>query len=178
MNLAAATEKQQAYIAALLKEREYDTRLDHIIIKSPADASKVIDILKAAPKKAGVKPANPLSEALSMMPNARYAIRTSDLVMDFMNEQIKGDLLFVEVATFKGHKYLRRLHGAPGDFNRSKMSVQDSLAVLGVIAQNPYEHTKLFGQHYACCGKCGAELTDEKSRALMLGPTCRKEFGF
>lgn len=178
MNLAAATEKQQAFIASLLAQREAGSLLNGIEIASPKDASRVIEILLAAPKKAGVKPANALSEALSKVPNAKYAIRTSDIAMDFVDEVVKGDLLFVEVKTFNNHKYLRRLHGAPGAFNRSKMSLKDSLAILDILARNPYEHTKLFGQHYACCGKCGAELTDEKSRALMLGPECRKAFGF
>ena len=74
MNLAAATEKQQAYIAALLKEREYDTRLDHIIIKSPADASKVIDILKAAPKKAAKKATKKAAKKVVKKPAAKKKV--------------------------------------------------------------------------------------------------------
>jgi hypothetical protein len=178
VNLAAATEKQQAFITTLLTERDYDSRINDTIITSPKDASAVIDLLLKAPKKVGMKSVNALSEALSKVPNSKYAIRTSDIIMDFMNEVVKGDILFVEVKTYNGRKYLRRLHGSVGNFTRSKMTNADTLAILDIIAKNPYEHTKLFGQHYACCGKCGAELTDERSRALMLGPECRKSFGF
>jgi hypothetical protein len=48
---------------------------------------------------------------------------------------------------------------------------------MNIISQDPYKYAKIFGQHYSCCGSCGAELTDPVSRELQLGPECRKKFG-
>jgi hypothetical protein len=74
--------------------------------------------------------------------------------------------------------YIRQLHGAPGSFNRSKLTADGVRAVVGTIKLDPYRYAKLFGTHYTCCGSCGAALTDERSREIQLGPECRKKFGF
>jgi hypothetical protein len=49
-------------------------------------------------------------------------------------------------------------------------------AIVETIEYDPYKYARLFGEHYTCCGSCGAPLTDNKSRELMLGPECRKKF--
>jgi len=74
--------------------------------------------------------------------------------------------------------YMRRLTGSVGAFNRYKLTKNDTLALVELIARDAYKYTKLFGEHYSCCGKCGAELTDPISRQYQLGPDCRKAFGF
>lgn len=173
--LAGATERQQNFILTLAQEREYELTE---IINSPKEASDLISKLLKMPKKVQKVHDPELSEALSKVIKSKYAVPVEELILDFYDENIDNDLLFVEVREYQGHLYLRRLHGSVGSFVRSKLSRKDTLAILGHIAQDPYKYAKLFGEHYSCCGKCGAELTDAVSRKLQLGPDCRKAFGF
>jgi hypothetical protein len=76
-----------------------------------------------------------------------------------------------------GNLYMRRLHGSLGGFTRVRMANSDAITVVETIARNPYKYARIFGEIYSCCGSCGAELTDPKSRELQLGPECRKKFG-
>lgn len=176
--LAGATPRQRDFIATLLAERDYtlgETRVD-----SPKEASALIDKILRAPKRIGAVRVvdKELAEALSAVQKSKYAIPTSELILDVFDENVTGDLLFVEVREYSNTLYIRRLHGSVGDFTRSRLSRRDSLAILSHIAQDSYKYAKLFGSHFRCCGKCGAPLTDERSRQLQLGPDCRKAFGF
>ncbi len=175
-NLAGATPRQQDFIASLLSEREYT--LGDVAINSPREASALIAELLRAPRRAVARQTDTeLFEALSSVQKSKYAIPTSELFLELLDENVTGDLLFVEVREYRGTTYIRRLHGSVGDFNRSKLSRKDSLTILRHIARDAYKYARTFGEHYSCCGKCGAALTDERSRALLLGPDCRKAFG-
>jgi hypothetical protein len=155
------------------------------MISSPSfdkrQASSVIDTLKAMPRKTAPAPAGTpkslLAEALAPIPNAKYAIPVEHVDIALKDVNINGDLLFIEVREYMGTRYVRRLTGSLGGFTRSKLTTEDTLALAKIIASDAYGYTKLFGQHYSCCGKCGAELTDPISRSLLLGPTCRQAFG-
>ena len=180
--LAGATPRQRDFIIDLLANRDYVLGT-HETVNSAQEASSLISKLLAAPKKApaaraAVKRDEELLEALSAVQKSKYAIPVSELILDFFDENIDNDLLFVEVREYQNTLYIRRLHGSVGGFTRSKLSRRDSLAILRHIARDTYNYAKLFGQHYSCCGKCGADLTDEVSRRLQLGPDCRKAFGF
>lgn len=110
------------------------------------------------------------------VPNARYAVPVDELLTDFFRTPIHGDLLFVEVKKRFGARRMVKLTGSPGRFSRTDLHIDDALAVLRTIARDPYEYTSLFARHYKVCGRCGAELTDPKSRDIGLGPECRKHF--
>jgi hypothetical protein len=181
----AASEKQVAFIDSLLTERE----LDSIQISSfrsmlptltKKQASSTIDLLLRLPQKATKVPGadkSVLQEALSSAPKSKYAIPASELDISLEGTPLTGDLLFIEVKEYMGNLYMRRLTGSVGGFTRHRVPSQDSITIMNVISQNPYKYTKIFGQHYSCCGSCGAELTDPVSRDLQLGPECRKKFG-
>lgn len=178
-----ASDKQRDFIARLLTERVVDaglraqleTALAHDTIDI-AEASKVITKLMSAPRTKAVTN-NPAGQALlASIPKSRYAIGEVDLTGSSIT--VNNDLLFVEVREYMGTLYMRRLHGAPGAFTRSKLTMEQVRDIVGIIATDPYKYTRLFGQHHTCCGSCGAELTDERSRELQLGPECRKKFGF
>jgi hypothetical protein len=115
--------------------------------------------------------------ALSKLPKSKYAIPTSELMGDFMVQPVDNDYVFVETREFKKTAYLRRLVGSYGGFTRIKPAPEDTLMFVRVLLEDPYKYAKLFAVHYSCCAKCGAELTDEVSRELGLGPICRKAFG-
>jgi len=181
----AASEKQVAFIDSLLTERE----LDAIQVSSfrsmlptltKKQASSTIDLLLRLPQKATKVPGatkSLLQEALLSAPKSKYAIPVSELDISLEGTPLTGDLLFIEVKEYMGNLYMRRLTGSVGGFTRHRVPSQDSITIMNVISQDPYKYAKIFGQHYSCCGSCGAELTDPVSRDLQLGPECRKKFG-
>jgi len=181
----AASEKQVAFIDSLLTERE----LDAIQVSSfrsmlptltKKQASSTIDLLLRLPQKATKVPGatkSLLQEALLSAPKSKYAIPVSELDISLEGTPLTGDLLFIEVKEYMGNLYMRRLTGSVGGFTRHRVPSQDSITIMNLISQDPYKYAKIFGQHYSCCGSCGAELTDPVSRDLQLGPECRKKFG-
>lgn len=114
-------------------------------------------------------------EALSSVPLSKYAVPT-EAVSHVLNRPSANDLVFFEVREFKGTRYMRLLHGAPGAFVRSKPTPAQQEAIMQLVVEDAYKYARLFGQHYTCCSRCGAELTDQKSRERFLGPECVKHF--
>lgn len=145
-----------------------------------AEASRVIDELKSMPNVdktlLHAMGKSPIQELLREVPKAKYAVPMDEVDLA-LEEKVNGDIIFVEIREYMNNVYIRRLHGAPGHFNRSRLSAKDTHVIVNLIKKNPLEYTQKFGELYSCCGKCGAELTDQVSRDLKLGPTCRKEFG-
>lgn len=179
--LIGPSEKQVNFILNLLDQREISpdaaTQMrEKLPTLDKRQASNLIDSLLKLPV-AVTQRVNPTQEILSTIQKSKYALpvdHISHLDLDF---EIHGDLLFLEVREFRGTLYMRRLTGNLGGFMRHKLSVQDVIDLSKVIASNQYLYTKTFGEHYSCCGSCGAELTDPVSRSLFLGPECRKKFG-
>jgi hypothetical protein len=181
----AASEKQVAFIDSLINERE----LDAIQVSSfrsmlptlnKKQASSTIELLLRLPQRSTKVPGatkSLLQEALSKAPKSKYAVPVDELDISLEDTPLTGDLLFLEIREYMGNLYMRRLTGSVGGFTRHKVPSQDSMVIMDIIAQDPYKYAKIFGQHYSCCGSCGAELTDPVSRDLQLGPECRKKFG-
>jgi len=190
MNTYSATEPQKNFITSLVDGREVPTELSARITlmwetMTKRDASELIDALKALPPKRypkihfadGEEKPNPLRELLAELPTGKYAV-PSYIIEHAVDEFVPhGNLVFFEVKTYMGTPYLRNLVGAFKDFTRVKLSYKDSLGVAKVLTENPVGFIQLFGKNFTCCGKCGSPLTDEKSRALFLGPDCRKMLG-
>ena len=119
-----------------------------------------------------------LNEALSTVPKSKYAIPVDELMLDFMKQPVHGDLVFLEIKEYMKRLQMNKLFGSVGAFTRVRPAVEDALAFVRIIQKDPYMYARKFAEHYKCCGKCGAELTDPRSRELMLGPDCRRAFGF
>ena len=181
----AASDKQVAFIDSLLNERELDaiqvTSFRSMLpTMTKKQASGMIDILLRQPKRVEKVPGaskSLLQEALSKAPKSKYAVPADELDISLEDTPLTGDLLFIEVKEYMGNLYMRRLTGSVGGFTRHRVPSNDSVTIMNVISQDPYKYAKIFGQHYSCCGSCGAELTDPVSRDLQLGPECRKKFG-
>ena len=181
----AASEKQVAFIDSLLNERELDavqvTSFRSMLpTMTKKQASGMIDLLLRLPQRSTKVPGatkSLLQEALSKAPKSKYAVPVSELDISLEDTPLTGDLLFIEVKEYMNNLYMRRLTGSVGGFTRHKVPSQDSIVIMNIIAKDPYKYAKIFGQHYSCCGSCGAELTDPVSRDLQLGPECRKKFG-
>lgn len=180
-----ASEKQISFAKDLLATREYDANDEFIAYAaeelaagglSKSDASMLIGRLINAPKRKGGRSA--VQELLATVPKSKYAVPTEMLSGIATTDRFNGDLVFFEIKEYMQTLYMRQLHGAPGRFNRSKLSSESVAALVSIVSTDPYKFVRLFGEHYTCCGSCGAELTDERSRELALGPECRKKFGF
>ena len=163
---APASEKQISFVKSLLEGREVD-----------ADRAADIDALLTLPKRPRAKAPNAMQALLASVPKSKYAIPTAELEFTDADDAFRGDLVFVELREYMQTLYMRQLHGAPGAFSRSRLTTTSVKAIIEILARDPYKYTRLFGENYACCGSCGAELTDPRSRELFLGPECRKKFG-
>jgi hypothetical protein len=184
-----ATPKQIQFITDLIEKKNLGDTAKALTVKTKIaankldkqEASKLIDELIAAPVRiaftATPSAASKMQTLLGEVPKAKYAVPMDEIDLG-IDETVNGDILFIEVREYMNVLYMRRLHGAPGNFNRSKLSFKDTELLINLVKKNPLKYTQLFGEVHKCCGKCGADLTDQLSRELKLGPRCRKEFGF
>lgn len=182
-----ATERQVAFINSLASERVVPEGLAETLKRgvqflTRAGASQAIETLLAQPRATRVAfeespERKEARELLAGLPKSKYAIPAFHLVGALTDYRLDGELLFVEIREYRGVRYLRRLTGSVGDFTRSRLSVRDALAVLRVLEGGARTYIQKFGEHFVCCGKCGAPLTDDKSRARFLGPDCARQLG-
>lgn len=177
-----ASEKQENFIRDLLATRVLDQAYaDELLDRLESNtldktyASQAIDTMLKAPKQAGT---SPFQKLLATVPKSKYAVTAEELEFTSADDNFKDTIVFLEVREFKGTLYMRQLHGSLGSFVRSKLSKNSIEAIVKVIAKDPYAYARLFGEHFTCCGSCGAVLTDDRSRELMLGPECRKKFEY
>jgi hypothetical protein len=70
-----------------------------------------------------------------------------------------------------GRTFVKRIIGGnPDEQVRGKIARQ---ALEAIQNAGPEEAMALYGREIGQCGKCNRHLTDEKSRALGIGPVCR-----
>jgi hypothetical protein len=180
-----ATEPQIQYIATLLEQRQGTERFAEVNPRNltRVAASVMIETMKTYPWKSrptAVKaaPTQSVSAKLAaLIPSSKYAIPFEDLAGVVPGVREYTGHLFLEVKSYKGVTYMRRLHGSLGDFTRSKLTTALMLDLITYMEGRTLQYAQEFGKVYTCCGSCGSPLTDEESRALHLGPECRKKFG-
>lgn len=189
-----ATERQISYLDDIIKMRDVPHGLVNLYKIKKAEggiskdiASSFISTFLKAPLLSTARTAanfserdekmKQLMELMETFPEAKYAIPADELMVDLLKRPIKNDLVFCELRKYRGRLYFKQLHGSPGWFSRSLFPVEDAIVFARIIQKDPYKYTRIFADHYRCCGRCGAELTDELSRETRLGPTCRKYFG-
>jgi len=180
----AASEKQISFVTDLIAKRDVEAGLAADIAElialgeyTKAQASENIDAFLKLPKRASAVRTG-MQALLASVPKSKYAVPVEELEFTNADDVFHGDLVFLEIKEYMQTLYVRQLHGAPGGFSRSKLSTKSVTAIVEILARDSYKYAKLFGEHYSCCGSCGAELTDPRSRELQLGPECRKKFGF
>ena len=174
-----ATTPQKDFLLALLRDREVpadlrselDTRWSDL---TKAEASVAIGTLKGLPFATRTS-AN--ADVLAKLPKSFYAIPSLFANNALTDLTVSNDLLFVVIDEFRGTRYMRQVLGSVGDFNRNRMSVRDVRAIANILKDDALSYISLFGEHFSVCGKCGARLTDEKSREAGFGPECRRTLG-
>lgn len=183
--LIPATERQISYLTDLMNTRQMDearradllTSIDAGILDKER-ASQEISAALALPRlRKGLEPTS-LELVLSRIPKSRYAVPVDEIELTDADKEFTGDMVFLEVRQYMGTLYMRHLIGSYGGFTRSKLTPSTVKALVAIIERDPYKYAKMYGVCHACCGSCGAELTDPKSRELQLGPECRKKFGY
>lgn len=183
--LTLASEKQVAFLQDLVATRSVDEMTKDLILgyietetlSRKAASSFIDDLLKAPRKEREAGTGSVTHQALLAIPKSRYAIHVDEIDVLECANAVNGDWLFLEVKEWMSTRYMRKLQGSIGSFNRVKLETSDVLALTELISNNPYKYARQFGELYSCCGSCGAELTDPISRELQLGPECRKKFG-
>lgn len=135
-----------------------DIRLGYSDSINKKYASKMIEILLAAPKKVTVKSNDP------DVPAGRYAL------------EIDGKLRFFHVnrpdnGRWKGFVFLNEQSGSELFSIRHPEPRKN---ILNLIAKDE-ESIARYGQELGICGMCGRELTDAESRYYGIGPVCRKK---
>lgn len=127
-------------------------------------ASREIDRLKTLPVVAPVAPAA-RAGLFDGLPTSKYAV------------ELDGTLVFCEIRTWQGRTYMRRLLGAPGDWNRVKPTYAEQRSLVAAIhAATAVEAAKRYSFEFTRCCVCEAPLSDEESRRVGMGPVCRNRF--
>jgi len=172
-----ATPAQKDFILSLLADRKVDesvvaTLNENWEALTKQEASSTIDALKSCPRSAV-----PATSAFAGLAKSFYAVPAHVANATLTDLSVSNDLLFLVIDEFRGTVYMRQVHGAPGDFSRSRMTRGDAKAMADLLRTDELGFIKLFGQHFTVCGKCGANLTDQSSRERGFGPDCARQLG-
>jgi hypothetical protein len=156
-----ATERQVAFAAKLAAERGVECP----VLTDKRQASAVIESLLAMPR---VRVAAGAAEVpAATVPAGHYATpsRTGNNDLDFWRVDRP------ESGRWAGRIFVKRVIGGRADTPVRGAEAQAALAAIeasGVDAAGA-----LYGQRIGRCCKCNRTLTDDVSRQLGIGPTCR-----
>jgi len=161
------TDKQREFLSSLLFGRVVPNGMpvpEDLGELTKFEASEMITVLKDQPMK-------PITIGV---PDGRYALpqgsRDGNVVYHFYLVKTTRDE--------RKQQYILRLHGAPGDFRRAKMTRPDQVKVATILREDPAVYSMLFGKQVGSCGVCGSPLTDPQSIALGIGPICLQKQGW
>ena len=183
------TDRQIAFLLDLIVDREVDagknaTETTIALTKwlatprSKKDVSRLIDKALASPKRAKPAPAAAKPTAVVVpdsVPNLKFALR-SELLTSIPESWKRQEFVFVEVKNFHGKRVFRRLLGAPGAFSRYPVSREVARELVGHLSNQKValDASTAFAELYSVCKRCAAELTDDHSRLVRMGPVCEK----
>lgn len=143
-----ASDKQVAFITTLVSERVFEGAVEFSALTS-AEASSLITLLMASPRKSGAVAVERVSE-VGMYRNA------------------EGDIYRVQRSRESGNLYAKRLNIIEGGFDY----VQGAMRLIAPSDKMTLAEAKAFGVEFGICCVCGAFLTDPKSVSAGIGPVC------
>lgn len=177
---APASEKQVAYILALLEKKtgyteDFAERLPKALAAgaiTKQKASEIIDWLRRredAPKTAGV--------AAEFTTGTKVDITDGFWITDAPGDSI--DVWKVQWNLAKTNLYAKKLHVTTGYDGKKKGTFDYTPGGLKMLAgANPrvltVDEAKAYGKLYGVCCRCGRNLTHEDSIDRMMGPVCYK----
>lgn len=161
----------EAFVTAVTTVREF-IDAGHANEISKPSASKLIDeLLRCRPIPQLPTTSTTLAEKIKVLaglPLVKFALpRTDGSGIDF----------FEVVERKNGARFVNRLLGCPGDWNREKLSVIHQAAAGHAFSRDVKAAMDLYSDEFTVCSKCDAPLSDERSRAAKLGPVCAKNLG-
>jgi len=163
-----------------LSQETQDKILDAIIADPGAGkATERIAEFKAKSAAEKAEAMRPLLEAAAGVPDGYYALdgHGEKNATDFYAVQRSAD--GIRVSRYVGGKGLVPISGN-GESPAERIAVGRNmqLAVLREISQEPQESAQRFAREVGCCYACCRALTDDESRRLGIGPTCRENHAF
>lgn len=192
---AEITDKQRNLIAKLADERDWSSaptsvsliirRVRHAIrddvpctVKRQAASSAIDYLLKPlmAPPLATVTVSTStiskweiLTKLLANLPISKYAVWSKQT----------NQWEFIEIREQKSTKkrYLNKLLGAPGHWAWAHGITIDWMILMAeIIAKDPTKFAVNYCEQFTRCSACDSPLSNAKSIAEAMGPTCRKKF--
>lgn len=174
--LERATEKQEAFIAKLVGERDLspDQEAAVTVELDKKTASRVIDGLLKLPFKEGAAVVTGLD--LSKVPTGRYAVPGDETRLKIKIQNVgKGKWagwVFVKNGS-QYHEEERFGIQRPGQAYAGQ-----KVGHLEKIVADPVAAMRKYGEITGTCGNCGLPLENEDSVAFGIGPVCRKKLGW
>lgn len=133
-----------------------------------SEASDAITWLKDQPKQPTVAiKSGPLE--VPDVPAGHYAVSsaTGNNDLDFFRVDRPTE------GQWAGRTFVKRVIGGHPDF--AVRGAQAKAALEAILEADPAKAAQRYGQEIGRCFKCNRHLTDETSRALGIGPECRKK---
>lgn len=140
-------------------------------------ASRWISKLLDLPRLRAERPTQPNAAGSGAdIPEGRYAVTGSDGETDFFLVQKP------ERGRWAGYTFVKKLIACGGfgnEFRKVRVNRETREKVLRQINQAGVREAMLrFGREVGACGHCGRNLTNDESRALGIGPVCRRGMGW
>jgi len=157
-----ATERQRAFIASLVADRDVPAGVDVSAVETltSREASNLISTLQSYPRKRAN--ADRDLHAPATPPAGHYAVEYGDVLRFYVVKPGKG--------RWEGRTFLNRFRSDYMD----RVGRDETAAVYAAINSDVEAARKRFSDETVCCYACGRRLTDAESRALGIGPECRK----
>lgn len=145
---------------------------------SPGQAKGVLNCIRAdVLRNRPLDPGQPGLD-LSVLPKSGHGV-----LRVAIEDHAEGQLVFMQICQNRasGIVVLQEVGGneplylgtqRPGHPYKGKRTVE-----LEAVLADPEAAVRRYGRELSHCGHCGAQLTDETSRAFGMGPKCRTKWG-
>jgi hypothetical protein len=84
----------------------------------------------------------------------------------------------IEKGQWAGKRFVNRLVGAPGSWDRVKPTMPQQLEITRKIAVDVDESAKLYAAKHRRCCRCNADLSHPRSQVALIGEKCAGIWGW
>jgi hypothetical protein len=190
-----ASDKQINYVLGLQRNKllpEWWTAMDEAQLRKLErdEVSGIITMLKGFQEN---KATDSSKADYRNVPAGRYALYTVEhhaerdengrtVNADISTGATYGTWKFYRVTDgkgkWKGYKFIKRLIGAPGDYQESQLPREERMAIMKRLEADPKQAMVDYGKQTMHCGRCSSPLTHERSRAAGYGEKCAGILGW
>lgn len=165
-----ATERQLTFIATLRSERNMPVYAGPAYTR--AGASTAIDSLLAIPKPSRAAQPVPATRRAKTYPDVPQGYYATDSLTGAQDT----DFWFVKRpkdGRWAGRTFVKRYLGGQGPIDTPRSAAFPALEAI--VAAGIDKAGNRFSDELGNCRDCGRDLTDQLSRQLRRGPTCRSK---